>query len=89
LKSFLTYFETISISIITKGMGPLLENNYVVIVPVIASFSYLYVVNVVSAALSGNEEFFDEDFGKDFANLESGNKFYSKIEDGFRNWEER
>lgn len=39
--------------------------------------------------LAGTEEFFDEDFNKDFANLETGNKFYSKIEDGFRNWEER
>jgi hypothetical protein len=46
------------------------------------------VVNVVSA-LGGTEEFFDEDFNKDFANLDTGNKFYSQIEDGFRNWEER
>ncbi len=41
------------------------------------------------SGLAGDEEFFDEDFNKDFADLEAGNKFYSKIEDGFRNWEER
>jgi hypothetical protein len=41
------------------------------------------------AGLAGDDAFFDEDFKKDFSDLESGNKFYNKIEDGFRNWEER
>jgi hypothetical protein len=39
--------------------------------------------------LAGDDTFFDEDFNKDFTELESGNKFYNKIEDGFKNWEER
>lgn len=47
------------------------------------------LVFVTRQGLAGNDEFFDEDFNKDFNNLESGNKFYNKIEDGFRNWEER
>lgn len=47
------------------------------------------LVFVTRQGLAGDEEFFGEDFKKDFNNLESGNKFYDKIGDGFRNWEER
>ncbi len=52
-------------------------------------FRLFFSLVIFFLGLAGDDEFFDEEFAKDFSNLESGNKFYNKIEDGFRNWEER
>ncbi|XP_023337441.1 27 kDa hemolymph protein isoform X2 [Eurytemora carolleeae] len=43
----------------------------------------------ITTVWSDDDDFFDDSFHEDFDDLEKQNEFSGKIEDGWRNWEER
>jgi len=44
---------------------------------------------VVIGSVSSGDDFFGDDFNDEFDSLEKDDKFHDKLEDGFKNWEER
>lgn len=40
-------------------------------------------------SVSSGDDFFGEDFNDEFDEMEKSDKFHNKLEDGFKNWEER
>jgi len=42
-----------------------------------------------SGQVSSGDDFFGEDFNDEFDEMEKSDKFHNKLEDGFKNWEER
>ena len=39
--------------------------------------------------MSSGDDFFDDEFNNEFDKMEREDKFHNKLEDGFKNWEER
>ena len=48
------------------------------------------VVNVnVNLLVSSDDDFFDDEFNNEFDKMEKEDQFHNKLEDWFKNWEER
>ena len=39
--------------------------------------------------MSSGDDFFDDEFNNEFDKMEKEDRFHNKLEDGFKNWEER
>ena len=48
----------------------------------------LFIISVNLSVTSG-DDFFDDEFNRDFEKMEKEDRFHNKLEDGFKNWEER
>ena len=54
------------------------------------AYKYKDVVNVrFNLLVSSGDDFFDDDFNNEFDQMDKTDKFHNKLEDGFKNWEER
>ena len=42
-----------------------------------------------SISVSSGDDFFGDDFNDEFDQMEKSDQFHDKLEDGFKNWEER
>ena len=48
------------------------------------------VVNInVDLLVSSGDDFFNEEFNNEFDKMKKEDQFHNKLEDGFKNWEER
>ena len=47
------------------------------------------VYDSLTIAVSSGDDFFDDEFNNEFDKMEKEDKFHNKLEDGFKNWEER
>ena len=54
--------------------------------PFFALDEVLFLILVLS---NETDDFFDDSFHEDMDELSKGDEFSDKLEDGFRNWEER
>lgn len=48
-----------------------------------------WVYDTLSFAVSSGDDFFDDEFNNEFDKMEKEDRFHNKLEDGFKNWEER
>ena len=54
------------------------------------SLSWEKTFNLIkSLSVSSGDDFFGDDFNEEFDKLEKNDNFHDKLEDGFKNWEER
>jgi len=52
--------------------------------------SVLFVMCASSlCTVTSGDDFFDDEFNRDFEKMEKEDRFHNKLEDGFKNWEER
>jgi len=49
----------------------------------------LLIVASSFRAVSSGDDFFDDEFNNEFDKMEKNDQFHNKLEDGFKNWEER
>lgn len=49
----------------------------------------LALVCLLAAPVSSGDDFFGDDFNEEFDEMEKSDQFHDKLEDGFKNWEER
>ena len=47
------------------------------------------VKNSVNLLVTSGDDFFDDEFNNEFDKMDKEDKFHNKLEDGFKNWEER
>ena len=44
---------------------------------------------IVNFSVSSGDDFFGDEFNEEFDAMEDSDRFHDKLEDGFKNWEER
>jgi len=52
-------------------------------------FTLLLMVASSFKTVSSGDDFFDDEFNNEFEKMEKNDQFHNKLEDGFKNWEER
>ena len=44
---------------------------------------------ILNVSVSSGDDFFGDEFNEEFDAMEDSDRFHDKLEDGFKNWEER